>query len=151
MCMYQNLCELTVVDRIFQLIKENNLTAKEFANRVGVSQGNITDWKTGRAKPSVESLQKIAKYANVSTDWLVGNSFYRNNQEYQSATKYSIAFLESEDETPIRIINMILRELIKLKNKSLYDIKQKTYTFLEKYRLPTFKNSRPCESNYKFI
>ena len=132
---------MTVVDRIFQLIKENSLTAKEFANRVGVSQGNITDWKTGRAKPSVESLQKIAKYTNVSIEWLIGNSFYRNNQEYQSATKYSVAFLEFENETSVRIINRILQELTKLKNKSLYDISKKTYVFLEEYRLPPSTNS----------
>lgn len=72
---------MTTVDRIFQLIKENNMTAKEFAEKVGVSSGNITDWKTGRAKPSVESLQKIAKYANVQLKWLTGDSNFKTIEE----------------------------------------------------------------------
>ena len=67
--------------RIFMLIKENRLTAKEFANRVGVSQGNVTDWKTGRAKPSIESLQKIAKYTGVQLEWLTGDSKFRTKVE----------------------------------------------------------------------
>lgn len=72
---------MTTVDRIFELIKENKLTAKEFANKVGVSQGNVTDWKTGRAKPSIESLQKIAKCTGVQLKWLTGNSEFKTEQE----------------------------------------------------------------------
>lgn len=74
---------MTTVDRIFQLIKENNLTAKEFANIVGLSAGNITDWKTGRAKPSVESLKKIQLNFNVSMEWLLGQSDTKKYVEYK--------------------------------------------------------------------
>lgn len=62
---------MTTVDRIFQLIKENGLTAKEFAAKVGLSQGNLTDWKTGRAKPSTDALLKISNAYNVSVDYLL--------------------------------------------------------------------------------
>lgn len=72
---------MLTVERIFQLINENGLTAKEFANKVGVSQGNITDWKTGRARPSIESLQKIAKYTGVQLDWLTGDSEFKTKDE----------------------------------------------------------------------
>lgn len=73
---------MTTVDRIFELMKENKLNAKEFALKVGVSQGNITDWKTGRAKPSTEALLKIAKAYNISVDYLLGNSDYKNKDDY---------------------------------------------------------------------
>lgn len=69
------------LNRILKLIKENKLTAKEFAKKVGVSPGNITDWKTGRAKPSVEALRKISKRYNVQLEWLTGDSKYRTKQE----------------------------------------------------------------------
>ena len=72
---------MTTVDRIFQLIEESKLTAKEFANKVGVSQGNITDWKTGRAKPSTEALFKISNACNVSIDYLMGKSDFKNIDE----------------------------------------------------------------------
>lgn len=85
--------ELTIVDRIFQLIEEEGITAKEFANKVGVSQGNITDWKTGRAKPSIESLQKISKYTKVDINWLIGYSYFKNNLEHSKALGFCSAIL----------------------------------------------------------
>lgn len=72
---------MTTVDRIFELMKENGLTAKEFAEKVGVSQGNITDWKTGRAQPSINSLKKIADNCNVQLEWLTGNSSFKTIEE----------------------------------------------------------------------
>ena len=86
---------MTTVDRIFELIKESGLTAKDFAKKVGVSQGNITDWKTGRAKPSVESLQKIAKYTGVRLEWLTGDSKFKTDEEHYNY------FMKSEQELAI--------------------------------------------------
>lgn len=65
---------MTTIDRIFKLLNEHNMTAKDLAKAVGLSGGNITDWKTGRSKPSVSSLKKIANYFNVTVDYLLGNA-----------------------------------------------------------------------------
>lgn len=65
---------MDTVDRILYIMNKLGLTAKEFAKKVGVSQGNITDWKTGRAKPSAEALLKISRECNVSVDYLLGNT-----------------------------------------------------------------------------
>jgi SOS regulatory protein LexA len=72
---------MSTVDRILELVKESGLTAKEFAEGANIAGGSITDWKTGRSKPSVESLQKIAKYCNVQLEWLTGDSDYRTKEE----------------------------------------------------------------------
>ncbi len=102
---------MTTVDRIFKLINDSNLTAKDFAKKVGVSQGNITDWKTGRAKPSVEALLKISNVCKVSVDYLLGNidkvsyvdTLVRylkplefSEKEFNAFKKTSISFLEGE-------------------------------------------------------
>lgn len=69
------------VSRIFKIIRENKLTAKEFAKSCSLAQGNVTDWKTGRARPSVMALRKIAKKYNVQLEWLTGDSKFRTKQE----------------------------------------------------------------------
>lgn len=69
------------LSRIFKLIKENKLTAKDFANKAGVSGNSVTDWKTGRAKPSIDALRKIAKTYKVQLEWLTGDSKYKTKQE----------------------------------------------------------------------
>ncbi len=72
---------MSTIDRILELVDESGLTAKEYAINAGLGAGNITDWKTGRSKPSVESLQKIAKYANVQLEWLTGDSEFKTYQK----------------------------------------------------------------------
>lgn len=67
--------------RIFKIIRENNLTAKEFAQSVSLTAGNLTDWKTGRSKPSVNALRKIAKTYKVQLEWLTGDSKYKTKEE----------------------------------------------------------------------
>lgn len=69
------------VSRIFRLIRENKLTAKEFAKSCSLAQGNITDWKTGRSRPSVGALRKISKKYGVQLEWLTGDSKFRTKQE----------------------------------------------------------------------
>ena len=69
------------VSRIIRLIKENKITAKEFAKSCNLSQGNVTDWKTGRAKPSINALRKISKKFKVQLEWLTGDTKYRTKEE----------------------------------------------------------------------
>ena len=79
---------MDTINRILQLVQDSGLTAKEYAINAGLGAGNITDWKTGRSKPSVESLQKIALYANVDLNWLVGETYFKNEVEYVNLLGY---------------------------------------------------------------
>lgn len=60
------------IPRLFKLIDERNITAKKLSEAISVSTGNISDWKSGRSTPSSEKIVLIAKYFNVSTDYLLG-------------------------------------------------------------------------------
>jgi transcriptional regulator with XRE-family HTH domain len=75
-----------VVERIFALLNERHETSVTFASAIGVSQGNVSDWKRGRSKPSIEALGKIADFFNVSADYLLG----RNSGEF-TYDSYKIA------------------------------------------------------------
>lgn len=82
---------MTTVDKIFDLLKKNRMTAKDLAKAVGLSGGNITDWKTGRANPSVSSLKKIANYFNVSLEWLLENENNVNdNQQLENSAYFRV-------------------------------------------------------------
>lgn len=76
------------LNRILKLIKENKITAKEFAKVCSLAPGNVTDWKTGRARPSVDALRKIAKAYRVQLEWLTGDSKYKTKQdEFENFSK----------------------------------------------------------------
>ncbi|MDR3237767.1 MAG: helix-turn-helix domain-containing protein [Spirochaetia bacterium] len=58
---------------IQNLLKERNLEAKDLAENIGVYPPRLSDWKSGRLKfPSIDNLEKIADYFNVSVDYLLG-------------------------------------------------------------------------------
>ena len=47
-------------------------TAKEMADRLGITQQTLTGYERGRAEPSCSMLAKLSSLYNVTTDWLLG-------------------------------------------------------------------------------
>jgi len=58
--------------KLFELMDINGVSAYRLAKDIGVSTGNVADWKSGRATPKFEALLKIADYFGVTTDYLLG-------------------------------------------------------------------------------
>lgn len=59
-------------ERLKELRLENNLTLKELASLIGVSDIAISRWENRLRIPNIESLIAIAKFFKVSTDYLLG-------------------------------------------------------------------------------
>lgn len=64
--------EVIFAQRISEAIKHSGFTQKEIAVQLGLSEGNITNWKTGKNLPSVETLFRLCKILDVSADYLLG-------------------------------------------------------------------------------
>lgn len=60
------------IERLKELRKEKNLSQAQLANDLQVSQRSISSWETGFRRPDFETLIAIAKYFNVTTDYLLG-------------------------------------------------------------------------------
>ena len=73
---------MTTVDRILNLMETNNITAAQLTREISLTNGLVTQWKQGKQKPSIEALNKISKYFNVSLDYLVNG--VSTNNEYTS-------------------------------------------------------------------
>ncbi len=61
-------------DKLKELRKKKGITQTEFAKEFNISVGTIGNWETGNREPDYEMLKKIAKYFNVSTDYLLGET-----------------------------------------------------------------------------
>lgn len=59
-------------DIFLYLRKEKGLGQVQLAKELGVSNAVISFWETGRNEPTLYMLKKIAKYFNVSADFLLG-------------------------------------------------------------------------------
>ncbi|MGN9056982.1 helix-turn-helix domain-containing protein [Bariatricus sp. HCP28S3_A7] len=51
----------TVSDRIFELLKERKMTQKEFAQRIGIAESSISDWKKKRTNPVSDKILIICE------------------------------------------------------------------------------------------
>lgn len=61
-------------NRIRELRKKNKLTMKELGKQVGVVEGTISQYETGKRQPDIEMLSKLANYFGVTIDYLVGGA-----------------------------------------------------------------------------
>lgn len=59
--------------RIRNLRKYRVLTQTELGDKIGIKKSAISRIESGSALPSREVLDKMAKYFNVSVDYLLGN------------------------------------------------------------------------------
>ena len=59
-------------NRFRQLKDESGLALKDLSEKLDISVPNLSYYMKGR-EPSYDILIRIAKYFNVTTDWLVGN------------------------------------------------------------------------------
>lgn len=78
-------------ERLAKIIESENLTAKQFAEEIGVSAGTISNILGGRNKPSVEIYVRILnRFRTISSDWLMlgTGSMYRPNGGVTQATLF---------------------------------------------------------------
>lgn len=58
--------------RLYELRTSANLTQLQLAQKLEVSKQNISDWENGKSETSFSMLIRIAKFFNVSTDYILG-------------------------------------------------------------------------------
>lgn len=62
------------IKNVFILMNKWNITAKQLSCATGISQGNISDWKSGKSKPQTEALLKLSHYFKVPVDFFLDNT-----------------------------------------------------------------------------
>lgn len=61
-----------MLERIKLIIKTKNLSASQFADKVGVQRSSVSHVLSGRNKPSLEFIQKVLmKFPDIRTEWLL--------------------------------------------------------------------------------
>lgn len=64
--------KLSFIDTLKKLIKENNLSIERFMKAMNMSEANFYRWQSGKTQPAMSSLIAIAKFFDVTIDYLIG-------------------------------------------------------------------------------
>lgn len=97
------------MNRIRELRKELSLTMKELGRYIGVAESTISLYESGKREPDNKTLVKLADYFNVSVDYLLGRSDFRNFEEmYDSlANSEEIKKPINEDELDKELLELL--------------------------------------------
>ena len=59
-------------ERFNEVLKTCGKSQVEIAQAIGVSKQCVSDYKSGKSVPSIETLYKICAFLDVSADFLLG-------------------------------------------------------------------------------
>ena len=63
--------------RIRELREDNDYKQKELADFLGCSQVCYSHYENGKREPSLDMLNKLSKYFNVSIDYLINGEEFK--------------------------------------------------------------------------
>ncbi len=63
-------------ERVKTVLKETGHTQKELAKALNVQASTFCEWLNGHNEPPMQAIVDIAKYLDVSTDYLLGLKDY---------------------------------------------------------------------------
>ena len=58
--------------RLRELREERKVSQTQLANHLGYSQNTISRWETSDREPSLDDVIAVARFFNVTTDYLLG-------------------------------------------------------------------------------
>lgn len=82
---------MNLYEKIKELAKERGVSIRQIEEKLGFGNGTLNRWRT--IMPSIDKVQKVSDYFNVSIDYLLDLSAFRNEEEIKRATR---AFLTGE-------------------------------------------------------
>jgi HTH-type transcriptional regulator xre len=89
-----------IIKRLKKLRKEGKLTQKDIATFLNISQPAYQQFESGKKKMNLETMEKLADFFNVSTDYLLGKTDFPDldlEVDIDNAIDNSVAY----DGTPI--------------------------------------------------
>lgn len=71
---------MTISERIFELMKQKNISQIQFAELTGIGQSTISDWKRKKTNPSADKIMTICNVLEVSPEYLLSGTEQRGRK-----------------------------------------------------------------------
>ena len=92
-------------DRLRKLRTEKKLTQKQLAEVLDMSVFTVSLWERGERKPDSNSLELLSSFFDVSTSYLIGESYLRNPND----NPLDKAVWEDDDDILIEMVEEMMR------------------------------------------
>lgn len=108
-------------ERLKALRLEANLTQSDVAKEFGISQQAYAKWENAKANPTQSVITKLANFYNVSIDYLMGKSDYKNSDEIDLST-FEVLYRKTSknlSDEEKKILEEDLREFLLEREKAI--------------------------------
>lgn len=105
---------------ILELRKQNNMTQKEFSDKLNVTAQAVSKWENGRGIPDIEILQKISTEFNVNIDSILNGKQLKNKKNIE----FTISIL-----LILAILGIVIYLLLTSRDYNFTDIKSTSHNF----------------------
>ena len=101
-------------ERIAQIIQKEDMTAAQFAEKIGISPSSLSHILSGRNNPSLEVVMKIHKACDyISLDWLLyGEGQMETDVDSDNNIHYTPSLFDENYLRPnVRLLRNIARKM----------------------------------------
>ncbi|EKS9965061.1 helix-turn-helix transcriptional regulator [Enterococcus faecalis] len=88
---------MILFERISYLAKKQGLSVFDLAEKLNLSRNSIYSWK--KSSPKAETLEKVAEYFDVTTDYLLGRTDNPNSDNLEEDEITTFFRVNTEDLT----------------------------------------------------
>ena len=78
---------MKLYEKIIKLRKEKGLSQEEFGNAINVSRQAVSKWESEQTKPDIDKLKDIAKFFDVSYDYLLNDEIDNIEETKKESSK----------------------------------------------------------------
>ena len=109
--------------KIKELAIQKHISIRQLEEKLGFANATLRRWD--KNKPSVDKIQAVAKFFNVSVDYLLGNEEKKElpeltvDQILDSVENYSGGELNASDREMLRIIIEAKKAAVEKENKKI--------------------------------
>lgn len=83
-------------DRLKELRENRKLTKKDTAEKIGISERAYLTYEYGEREPKLDTLQKLADFYGVTTDYLLGRETKEQETIDELASEFNMSALEQK-------------------------------------------------------
>ena len=114
-----------ILDRLLALVRKRGLTEKQVTIDCKISASSFTDWKKGKASPSVETIRKLSDYFNVSTDYLIKGKEFEGGEDPDDQEQ------AQESSNRVEFSNPVETELLTKFRRLTPDCRGKVFSYID--------------------
>lgn len=114
---------MDLYEKIKELAIQKHISIRQLEEKLGFANATLRRWD--KNKPSIDKIQAVAKFFNVSVDYLLGNEEKKElpeltvDQILDSVENYSGGELNASDREMLRIIIEAKKAAVEKENKKI--------------------------------